>query len=75
MLWDVRVSDRGGASLEREPRGAQERASEEGRAGEGGSTPLPAGDHAVACLSRPCSPPSAAARAQASPGGQTPQAH
>lgn len=52
VLWDVWVSDRGGASLEGEPWGAQGRASEEGWAREGDSTALPAGNCAVAHLSR-----------------------
>lgn len=75
VLWDVWVSDPGGASLEGEPQGAQGRASEEGRAREGGSTPLPSGNLAVAHLSRPMRPPPATPRAWACPPGQTPQAH
>ena len=75
VLWDVWVSDPGGASLEGEPQGAQGRASEEGRAREGGSTPLPSGNLAVAHLSRPMRPPPAPPRAWACPPGQTPQAH
>lgn len=52
VLWDVWVSDRGGASLEGELWGAQGRASEEGWAREGDSTPLPAGNCVVAHLSQ-----------------------
>ena len=55
MLWDVWVSDPGGVSLEGEPQGAQGRASEEGRAREGGSTPLPSGNRSGSF--EPCSHP------------------